>query len=108
VNSTDAVLLGGDGRELRLAVQRQVDQQILARLALQNFSIITHRRENFAGVERLAAVVASNHKAFSHQDANVASSRQLKNVLERASRLAVLGEEFEEAGIRVGYENFRS
>lgn len=108
MNSTDAVLLGGDRRELRLAVQRQIDQQILARPALQHLPVITERRKNLAGMERLAAVVASNHKAFSHQDANVAATRQLENILERARRLAVLGEQLEEAGIRVRYENFRS
>lgn len=29
MNSTDAVFLCGDGRELRLAVQREVDQLVL-------------------------------------------------------------------------------
>lgn len=82
MNAADAVLLGGDRRELRLAVQRQIYELVLAGLALQNFTVVAQWRQDFAGVQRLAAVVASNDEALAHQNANIPSSRQLQDILE--------------------------
>lgn len=82
MNAADAVLLGGDRRELRLAVQWQIYELVLAGLALQNFTVVAQRRQDFAGVQRLAAVVAPNDEALAHQNANVPPSRQLQDILE--------------------------
>lgn len=108
MDAADAVLLGGDRRELRLAVQRQVDQLILAGLALQHLAVVAHRRQDLAGVQRLAAVVAANHEALAHQDTNVPPARQLQNILERARRLSVLRKQLKEAAVCVGNENLRA
>lgn len=90
MNAADAVLLGGDRRELRLAVQRQIYELVLAGLALQNFTVVAQWRQDFAGVQRLAAVITSNDEALAHQNANIPSSRQLQDILEWARRFSIL------------------
>lgn len=82
MNTADAVLLCGDGRKLGFAVQWQINQLIFTRFTLQDFPIIAQRCENFAGMQCLAAVVASNDETFSHQNTNVPSTRQFQNIFE--------------------------